>query len=74
MHFKLMVNDKLLLMWLLVCLEFCKHDVYALLDPSATLSFMIPYVAMRFNVLSYVLLDLFCVSTVVCYSSVANRI
>jgi len=33
--------------------------VYSLLDPGATLSFVIPYVAMRFNILPDVLLDIF---------------
>uniref|UniRef100_M1DNN4 Gag-pol polyprotein n=1 Tax=Solanum tuberosum TaxID=4113 RepID=M1DNN4_SOLTU len=38
-------------------------DVYALLDPGATLSFVTPYVAMRFDMLPDVLLEPFSVST-----------
>lgn len=49
-------------------------DVYALLDPGATLSFVTPYVAMRFDVLSDVLLELFSISTSVSDSIVANRV
>jgi len=49
-------------------------DVYALLDPSATLSFMTPYVAMSFDILLDVLLDPFFVSTQVSNSIVAKRV
>ncbi|KAH0720291.1 hypothetical protein KY284_005321 [Solanum tuberosum] len=38
-------------------------DVYALLDPGESLSFVTPYVAMNFDVLPEELCELFCVST-----------
>ena len=38
-------------------------DVYALLDPSATLSFVTPLVAKKFVVLPYILHEPFIVST-----------
>ncbi|XP_049367937.1 uncharacterized protein LOC125832784 [Solanum verrucosum] len=49
------------------------HDVYALLDPGATLSFVTPYVAMRFDIPSEVLLEYFSVNTPVYNSVVAKR-
>uniref|UniRef100_M1DK61 Gag-pol polyprotein n=1 Tax=Solanum tuberosum TaxID=4113 RepID=M1DK61_SOLTU len=49
-------------------------NVYALLDPGATLYFVTPYVAMRFDVLPDVLLDPFFVSTPVGDSVVAKRV
>ncbi|WMV13835.1 hypothetical protein MTR67_007220 [Solanum verrucosum] len=49
-------------------------DVYALIYPSDTLSFVTPYVAMRFDILPNVLLDPFSVSTPVGDSIVAKRV
>ncbi|XP_049360778.1 uncharacterized protein LOC125825494 [Solanum verrucosum] len=48
-------------------------DVYVLLDPGATLSFVTPFVAMQFDMLPEVLLQPFMVSTPV-GDSVANRV
>ncbi|KAH0664080.1 hypothetical protein KY284_029011 [Solanum tuberosum] len=48
--------------------------VHALLDPSATLSFVTSYVAMRFDVLLDVLLEPFYVSTPIGDSIVAKRV
>ncbi|XP_049369400.1 uncharacterized protein LOC125834279 [Solanum verrucosum] len=48
-------------------------DVYALLDPGATLSFVIPYVAMKFDMLPDVLLEPFFVSTPIGDTVVAKR-
>ncbi|WMV58483.1 hypothetical protein MTR67_051868 [Solanum verrucosum] len=49
-------------------------DVYVLLDPSATLYFVTPYVAMRFDVLPDVLLEPFSISTFVGDYIVAKRV
>ena len=49
-------------------------DVYALLDPSATLSFVTPLVAKKFDVLPDILHDPFLVSTSVGQSVVAKRV
>lgn len=49
-------------------------NVYALLDPYATLSFMKLYVAMRFYVLPNVLLELFSISTPIGESIVAKQV
>jgi len=49
-------------------------DVYALLDPGATLSFVTPYVLMRFDVLPDVLIEPFSVSTPIGDSIVAKRV
>uniref|UniRef100_M1DCD2 Gag-pol polyprotein n=1 Tax=Solanum tuberosum TaxID=4113 RepID=M1DCD2_SOLTU len=49
-------------------------DVYVLLDAGATLSFVTPYVAMRFDVLPDVLLEPFSISTLVGDSIVAKRV
>ncbi|KAH0689089.1 hypothetical protein KY289_016447 [Solanum tuberosum] len=49
-------------------------DVYALLDPDATLFFVTPYVAMKFYVLPDILLKPFSVSTPVSDSVVAKRV
>jgi len=49
-------------------------DVYALLDSGATLSFVTPFIAMRFDVLPEVLLEPFSVSTPVGDSVVAKRL
>ncbi|KAH0661387.1 hypothetical protein KY284_026318 [Solanum tuberosum] len=49
-------------------------DVYALLDPSATLSFVMPYASMRFDVLINVLLEPFSISTPVGDSIMAKRV
>ncbi|WMV58299.1 hypothetical protein MTR67_051684 [Solanum verrucosum] len=49
-------------------------DVYALFDPGAKLSFVTPYVAMRFDVLPDVLLDHFFIVTPFGDSVVANRV
>ncbi|XP_049390732.1 uncharacterized protein LOC125855100 [Solanum stenotomum] len=48
--------------------------VYAFLDPGATLTFVTPYVAMRFDVLPDVLLEPFSISTPVGHSVLAGRI
>uniref|UniRef100_M1BQ68 Gag-pol polyprotein n=1 Tax=Solanum tuberosum TaxID=4113 RepID=M1BQ68_SOLTU len=48
-------------------------DVYALLDPSATLSFVTPFVAMKFDVLPETLTKPFSVSTPVGDSVVAKK-
>ncbi|KAH0709413.1 hypothetical protein KY284_010840 [Solanum tuberosum] len=55
-------------------------DVYALLDPGASLSFVIPYVAMNFDILPKQLLEPFSISTLIgmdwlhaCYASVDCR-
>ena len=49
-------------------------DVYDLLDPGATLSFMMPYMTMRFDVLLDMMLDPFSVSTPVGDSIMAKRV
>ncbi|WMV18884.1 hypothetical protein MTR67_012269 [Solanum verrucosum] len=49
-------------------------DVYALLNPGATLSFVTPYVAIRFDILPDMLLDHFSISTQVCDSIVVKRV
>ncbi|XP_049358270.1 uncharacterized protein LOC125822855 [Solanum verrucosum] len=54
-------------------LKFFQLDVYALLHPGSTLYFVTPYVSMRFDVLSYVLLDPLFVPNLVSDSTVAKR-
>uniref|UniRef100_M1DSR9 Gag-pol polyprotein n=1 Tax=Solanum tuberosum TaxID=4113 RepID=M1DSR9_SOLTU len=49
-------------------------DVYALLDPRATLYFVTPYVAMGFDVVPKILLETFLVSTHIGESIVAKRV
>nr|AAV31171.1 Putative polyprotein, identical [Solanum tuberosum] len=49
-------------------------DVYALLDPGASLSFVTPYVANKFDVLLERLCEPFCVSTPVGESILAERV
>ena len=49
-------------------------DVYALLDPGATLSFLTPLVARKFDVLPDVLIEPFLASTPVCDCIVARRV
>ena len=49
-------------------------DVYALLDPGASLSFVTPYVANKFDVLPERLCEPFCVSTPVGDSILAERV
>ncbi|WMV43118.1 hypothetical protein MTR67_036503 [Solanum verrucosum] len=49
-------------------------DVYALLDPGATLSFVTPYVVMRFDMFPDVLLEPFSVSTPIGDFVVAKRV
>uniref|UniRef100_M1DCG5 Gag-pol polyprotein n=1 Tax=Solanum tuberosum TaxID=4113 RepID=M1DCG5_SOLTU len=49
-------------------------DVYALLDPGGTLSFVTPLVAMKFDILTDVLEEPFSVSIPVCDSVVAKRV
>ena len=44
-------------------LKILTHDVYALLDPGATFSFVTPYVAVKFGVNPECLLEPFSVST-----------
>uniref|UniRef100_M1DHG6 Gag-pol polyprotein n=1 Tax=Solanum tuberosum TaxID=4113 RepID=M1DHG6_SOLTU len=51
-----------------------KHDVYSLLNPATTLSFVTPYLAMRFYVLPDVLFHPFSVSNHVGDSIVAKRV
>ncbi|WMV42012.1 hypothetical protein MTR67_035397 [Solanum verrucosum] len=46
-------------------IEVFTFDVYALLDPGATLSFVTPYTAMRFDIITEQLLEPFSVSTLV---------
>ncbi|XP_049378143.1 uncharacterized protein LOC125842906 [Solanum stenotomum] len=46
-----------------IMLKFFHIDVYDFLDPGATLSFVMPYVAMRFDMLPDLLLEPFSVST-----------
>lgn len=50
------------------------HDVYALLDLDATLSFLTPYVTMRFDLCPSILLEPFLVSTRVNDSIVATSL
>ena len=49
-------------------------DVYALLDPGATLSFVTPLEAMKFNVLPKILKERFFMSTPTGYSVIAKRV
>ncbi|KAG5574127.1 hypothetical protein H5410_063893 [Solanum commersonii] len=49
-------------------------DVYALLDPKASLSFVTPYVANRFDVLLEKLCEPFCVSTPVGESILTEQV
>jgi len=49
-------------------------DIYDLLDPDATLSFVTPYMSMKFDILPEVLLESFLVSTPVGDSVVAKRV
>ncbi|WMV46775.1 hypothetical protein MTR67_040160 [Solanum verrucosum] len=49
-------------------------DVYALFDPGSTLSFMMPYLSMRFDFSLDVLLDPFYVSTLIGESIVSTRV
>ena len=49
-------------------------DVYALLDPNATLSFVTPLVANKVDILPDILLELFIVSNPVVESVVAKRV
>ena len=49
-------------------------DVYALLDPGATLSFLTPLVARRFDVLPNVFIEPFSFTTLVGDSIVARRV
>ena len=58
----------------IVILKVFQLDAYALLYPGATLSFVMPFVAIRFDVLSNVLLEPFSVSTPVGDSIVAKRV
>jgi len=55
-------------------LKVLQLDVYALLDPGVTLSFVMPYVTMRFDVLRDVLLDMVFVSTPIGDSILDNRV
>ena len=49
-------------------------DVYVLLDPGATLSFVTALVAKKFDILPYIFQDSFIVSTLVGESVVAKRV
>ncbi|KAH0747210.1 hypothetical protein KY285_008867 [Solanum tuberosum] len=55
-------------------LKVIQLDVYALLDPDATLSFVTPYVSMRFDVLPDVVIEPFSVSTPIGDSVVAKMV
>ncbi|KAH0765186.1 hypothetical protein KY285_001057 [Solanum tuberosum] len=55
MHFRLVVNKRVLPDVVTGMLKFFKLDVYDLLDPGTTLFFVTPYLAMRFDVLPDVL-------------------
>ena len=55
-------------------LQVFHFDVYALIDPGANISFVSPYVSMRFSVRPELLKDLFFVSTFVGESIVAIEI
>jgi len=55
-------------------LQVFSFDVYALLDPGATLSFVTPFVVMKFEILPDVLEEPFWVSTLLGDSVVAKRV
>jgi len=55
-------------------LKVFQYDVYALLDSGATLSFVTPYVAMRFDIIPDILLETFSISTPVGDLVVAKRV
>lgn len=55
-------------------LQVFSHDVYALLDPRDILSFMTPYVAVKFGVSLEQLLEPFSVSTSVGDSTIAKKV
>ncbi|KAG5572875.1 hypothetical protein H5410_062641 [Solanum commersonii] len=55
-------------------IQIFNFDVYALLDPGASLSFVTLYVAMNFDVLPEKLLEPFSVSTPVGESILADRV
>ena len=57
-----------------VILKILTLDVYALIDPGDTLSFVTPLVAKKFDVLPDILHEPFYVSTQVEESGVANRV
>ncbi|KAH0697968.1 hypothetical protein KY289_015450 [Solanum tuberosum] len=73
MLFKLARIKKILLMWSLVCYESLILDVYALLDPGDTFSFVAPYIAVNFGVSPETLSELFSVSTPVSDPVIARR-
>ncbi|XP_070017541.1 uncharacterized protein [Nicotiana sylvestris] len=50
------------------------HDVYALIDPGSTLSYVTPFVAMEFGIEPYQLHELFSMSTPVGESIMAARV
>lgn len=55
-------------------LKFFSHDAYVLLDPGASLSFVTPYVAMKFGVFPEQILKPFSISTPVGKSIIARRV
>ena len=60
--------------WLPICYSNFPFNVYSLLDPGATLSFVTPLVAMKFYILPSILDDPFLVLTQVGDSVVVNRV
>lgn len=55
-------------------LKLFHFDIYDLLDPGDILSFLIPYITMRFDILPNMLLDMYYVSTPINESIVAKRV
>ena len=55
-------------------LQVFNFDVYAILDPSANLSFVSPYVAMKFSIDPEILLEPYSVYNLVGESIVASRV
>ena len=55
-------------------IKFLNFDVYILLDPGASLSFVTPYVANQFEILPEKHCEIFCVSTLVWESILAERV
>ncbi|XP_070057968.1 uncharacterized protein [Nicotiana tomentosiformis] len=55
-------------------LTICSHDVYALIDPGSTLSYITPFIAGKFGIVPEILSDPFAVSTPFGESIIARRI
>ena len=49
-------------------------DVYAMIDPRYTISFLIPHVDIRFDILPDILLDQFSISIPICETIIAKRV